>query len=65
MNTEKESEQPKRRPQDPLTADKAAWRRYWQTAEDKERASDEDTRQLIEEGKTKAKRDNKRAQPKV
>jgi hypothetical protein len=51
MNTEKENEPQKKLPQDPLTADKAAWKRYWQQAIDHENASDEHTRQLIEEGK--------------
>jgi hypothetical protein len=40
-----------KRPDDPLTADKAAWKRYWDDALREEQQSDEDTRHLIEEGR--------------
>jgi hypothetical protein len=38
-------------PYDPLTADKAAWKRHWDDALREEQQSDEHTRQLIEEGR--------------
>jgi hypothetical protein len=38
-------------PDDPPTADKAAWKKYWDDARREEQQSDEDTRQLIEEGR--------------
>jgi len=40
-----------KRPDDPLTADKAAWKKYWDNALRKEQQSDEHTRHLIEEGR--------------
>src|SRR5947207_2942990 len=40
-----------KRPDDPLTSDKAAWKKYWDNALRKEQQSDEDTRHLIEEGR--------------
>jgi hypothetical protein len=40
-----------KRPDDPLTADKAAWKKYWDDALREEQQNDEYIRPLIEEGK--------------